>query len=306
MTEDIPEGLGVGVYTSAFLQQLRKERVVEESILVRSVLVGGTTGREITLEIEAPNGISAFETIWLAAVGARAYIFLLVTTADTHDRDEQVFKRMMLSVRIGAAGHWDSSYGTLRSQFVRSAQPAAEREVEANLLAEQVRSAQMTAAEGAVKLAALIATTPGAALDLLTDSDPEVRTAAVLALDRTEEPRAIGAFVWALEDPDAHCSSIAAQALVKRGSEATRAVEKKLASLAQHPELLIRFAAAMKDSDARSFAEQLLAGESAPSRIAGLKLAVALRLPGLKIPYMELLKSGDDGGGRSDRRAASD
>lgn len=297
VTEDIPEGLGIGAYTSAFLQQLRSVSIVEDSVLVRSVLVGGTAGKEITLDIHAPNGTPnggiASETIWLAAVGARAYVFLLVTAADTRDRDEQVFKRMMLSARIGAAGHWEVSYATVRSQFLGTPQPAIEREVEANVLADQIRGARMTAEDGGAKLAALFATTPGAALDLLTDSDPQVRTAAVLALDQTQSPRATGPLVWALEDPDAHCSSAAALALAKRGPEATDAVRQKLASLTQHPESLIRFAAAMKDSDARLFAEQLIASESAPSRIAGLKLAVALRLPELKLPYLELLQGSD-------------
>lgn len=293
VTEDIPEGLGIGAYTSAFLQQLRSVSIVEDSVLVRSVLVGGTAGREITLDLHAPNGSIANETVWIAAVGARAYVFLLVTAADTHDHDEQVFKRMMLSARIGAAGHWDSSYATVRSQFLGTPQPAIENEVEASALANEIRAARTTAAAGATKIAVLLATTPEAALDLLTDSDPQVRTAAVLALDKTEGPRATGPLVWALEDPDAHCSSAAALALAKRGPAATDAVRQKLASLTQHPESLIRFAAAMKDSDARLFTEQLIASESAPSRIAGLKLAVALRLPELKLPYMELLQGSD-------------
>ena len=82
ITEALAEGYGVANYTTALLQQLRKQPVMLETVAVRRVLIGGVEGREISLEIEAEPGKSVFQTYWVTQVGPTGYAFIFTSIPD--------------------------------------------------------------------------------------------------------------------------------------------------------------------------------------------------------------------------------
>ncbi|MGH9903250.1 MAG: hypothetical protein ACRD68_15695, partial [Pyrinomonadaceae bacterium] len=109
-TPEIPDGYGVANYVTSLLREWRKQPIDEETMLVRRVRVGGLEGREFTFEIETEPGRVLRETVWVTAAGARAFMFFYVASPEDHDKHEPLFQRMMLSLRIGAAGHWDEEF----------------------------------------------------------------------------------------------------------------------------------------------------------------------------------------------------
>ena len=290
-TGEVPDGYGTANFASAILQQWRKQPIKQETMTARRVLVGGLEGREFNFEIETEPGHVVRETVWLTAVGPRAYVFYFMTEPHEQEKYEPYFKRMMLSVRIGAAGHWDEEFETLRTRFSSGA--IAGREVEAALLGEAVRAGRETGEKLAGRLAELVTRVPDAALDLLTDYDPQVRAAAIEAFGRVPDERATEALVWALTDRDAYASATAARMLAARGPAGVAALRRKLSTLTKDPGVILRAGAALTDEAARDLASELIKSDQSKDQLAGLQLAMALPLKGLVLPYQKLLASGE-------------
>ena len=55
---------------------------------------------------------------------------------------EPIFKRMISSVHIGAAGHWNEEYETLRAAV--AAGSGSDSEIEAGLVAEALRAGRQS------------------------------------------------------------------------------------------------------------------------------------------------------------------
>lgn len=293
ITDNIPDGYGVASYTSSLLQQLRTANTRQDSVEVRRVMLGGVEAREICLELTNQSGEQVRETIWVAAQGARVYLFFIVIAPGTEERFEPIFKRMMLTARIGAAGHWDGEYEQLRARFGTAQAPAA-REVTAALLAERLRTGTQPSAQLVTELAALASGAPDAAIDLLTDASPHVRAAAITAIAKEQDARTSELLLWAAGDKEAYPSMCAARALAGRPA-VNELIKNRLTALAEQPGTLIRMAAALDDEMVRAWTEHLLNGSSDKERHAGLCLAAALPLTGLKVPYQALLATTDNG-----------
>jgi tetratricopeptide (TPR) repeat protein len=302
MTEEIPDGFGVANYTTSMLQQFRKQPIKPETMVVRRVVIGGVEGREASFEIEAASDTFVRETIWVTAVGPRAYLFMLVVKPEEQEKYEPYFKRMMLSARIGAAGHWNEEFENLRARF--AATLIAGRDVEVASLSEALRAGREPTAVLTNRLAELAAKAPDAVLDLLADSDPQVRAAAITAFGQSHgqvtgqdkeawEAGVTDILLWSLMDKEVYCSATAAQRLAARGPAALAALKGKLSVLADAPGAIVRAGAALTDEAARELARELLQSESSKQQLAGLDLALALPLKGLQLPYAKLFASSD-------------
>ncbi|HEY8461927.1 MAG TPA: HEAT repeat domain-containing protein, partial [Blastocatellia bacterium] len=295
VVEEIPDGSGLANYASGVMQSFRSEPIKPESVTLRRAMSGGLEWREITHEIEAPGGVAMRQIMWFTAVGPRAYGFALSAQEGEMEAYEPLFKRIISSVRIGAAGHWNEEYETLRDAFTAGAD--SESEIEAGLVAEALRTGRQSFDATTRRIAELFATSPGAAIDLITDADPQVRAAAIIALGKTGAPGKTGSsqtidlLIWALSDKDVFASSAAAQALAARG--AVQQVKSKLATLAEHPAAIVRAGAAMGESASRELIEELLKSDSARQHLAALHLALVTER--FDLPYSKLLASNDLG-----------
>src|SRR5262245_14794913 len=221
------------------MRSFRSEPIKPESVTVRRVMSGGLEWREIAHEIEAPNGVIVHQTMWFTAVGPRAYGLALSFQNGDLETYEPIFKRIVTSVRIGAAGHWNEEFETLRAGFTAGSNLEAESEIEAGRVAEALRAGRESLAAAANRIAELFAKSPDAAIDLFTDADPQVRTAAIVAMDRSANPQTLDFLVWTLSDKDLFASSAAAQALASRGDQALAAIKTRLAPLAENPAAIV-------------------------------------------------------------------
>ncbi|MGH9752870.1 MAG: HEAT repeat domain-containing protein, partial [Blastocatellia bacterium] len=291
IVEEIPEGWGVANYVSGVMQSFRSEPIKPESVTVRRVMSGGLEWREIAHEIEAPGGVPVRQTMWFTAVGPRAYGLALTAQNDEMETYEPIFKRIVSSVHIGAAGHWNEEYETLRAGFIAGSN--SESEIEAGRVAEALRTGRESFATAAGRIAELFAASPEAAIDLITDADPQARAAAITALGKSSHSQTVDLLIWALADKDVFASSAAAQALAARG--ALSQVKSKLPVLAETPPAVVRIGAVMGESASRELIEELLRSDSAKQHLAALQLALATEKFDLRLPYAKLLGSTDLG-----------
>src|SRR5215831_4896096 len=189
ITEEIPDGSGLANYVSGVMQSFRSEPIKPESVTVRRVMSGGLEWREIAHEIEAPGGVAVRQTMWFTAVGPRAYGLTLSARDGEMETYEPVFKRIVSSVHIGAAGHWNEEYETLRAAFTAGSNP--ESEIEAGQVAEALRAGRQSFETAVGRIAELFAMSPEATIDLITDADPQVRAAAITALGKNGSSQTI-------------------------------------------------------------------------------------------------------------------
>jgi transglutaminase-like putative cysteine protease/Flp pilus assembly protein TadD len=294
LTEEIPEGSGVANYVSGVLQSFRNEPIRPESATVRRVMSGGLEWREVSHELNSQNGATVRQTMWFTAVGSRAYGLALSVQNGEAERYEPIFKRVIASVHIGAAGHWDEEFETLRAAFVAGSD-AEVSEIEATMVADALRAGRESLVAATNRIAEIMAKSPDAAIDLITDADPQVRTAAIIALGRSTRPQAVDLLVWALSDKDLFTSSAAAEALATRGAQAMAAIKAKLSALAETPSAIVRAGVALGESASRELVEELLRSESAKRHVAALRLALTLEKFDLRLPYSKLLASTDLG-----------
>ena len=194
--------------------------------------------------------------MWFTAVGSRAYGLALSAQDGEMEAYEPVFKRIVSSVHVGAAGHWNEEYETLRAAFTAGPDSKPESEIEAGRVAEALRTGRESFSATAARVAELFAASTDAAIDLITDADPQVRAAAITALGKSSHPQTVDLLIWALADKDVFASSAAAQALTARG--ALNQVKGKLATLADSPAAVVRVGAAMGESASRELIEDLL------------------------------------------------
>src|SRR5262245_41119327 len=217
LTEEIPDGVGVATYVSSLLQGIRQSPIKPESAIVRRVMSMGLEWREITHEIEPQGGVNLHQTMWFTAYGPRAYGLIFSVNNDQLEKYEPIFKRILSSARIGAAGHWNEEYETLRADLTSGSTEESGKENEAESIANALRNASESFAGATNRIAELLSTAPDAAIDLITDADPLVRTAVIAALAKSNHPQSTALLIWALSDKDIFASTIAAQTLATRG-----------------------------------------------------------------------------------------
>jgi transglutaminase-like putative cysteine protease/tetratricopeptide (TPR) repeat protein len=291
--EEIPDGSGLANYVSGVMQSFRSEPIKPESVTVRRVMSGGLEWREIAHEIETPGGVAVRQTMWFAAVGPLAYGLALSAQEGEMEVYEPVFKRIVSSVHIGAAGHWNEEYETLRSAITAGSDSTPESEIEAGRIADALRTGRESFATAAGRMAGLFAASKDAAIDLITDADPQVRAAAISALGKSGHPQTVDLLIWALSDKDVFASSAAAHALAARG--ALNQIKSKLAALAENPAAVVRAGVALGETASRELIEESLRSDGAKQHLAALRLALVTEKFDSRLPYSKLLASTDLG-----------
>jgi tetratricopeptide (TPR) repeat protein len=294
VVETIPEGYGLANYTTALLQQYREQSIDISSVSTRNVLLSGIEGRELTFEIEGDDGINRRTIVWLTTFGPHAYLFMCVCKAEDAERYEPYFKRMLLTARIGTAGHWNEEFEDIRAKVIDKLSLPKGREIKAAAISEKLRSGSEPTEQLIEQIASLSSSSPDVVLDLLTDTDPYIRATTLEALAKQTDKRFLQAIIWAIKDSDSYCSSIAAKTLATFGSSGLDAIKRELSTLVEKPELIIRIGAALDNETAKSLATELINSSNSKFQIAGLHMLLALPLEGFDLPYTKLLSSYDE------------
>jgi transglutaminase-like putative cysteine protease len=293
VADNIPDGLGVAAYVSSFMQGVRNQPIRPESLVIRRVRYSGLEWREVTYELVQASGESVHQTVWFTAAGPRAYSLILSVQPDQLDKFGPIFKRIVSSVRIGGAGHWDDEYETLRANFTKEPNSEVKEEAEAAQIADSLRSGRESLASAADRIAELFARSPETAIDLITDADPQVRTAAIAGLGKSTHPKIVDLMIWALTDNDVFASSTAAQILARHN--ALPAIKSKLAVLADNPAAVVRAGVTLGEPAARELMEVMLRSDNPKEHLAALQLALISKKFELTLPFAELLASSDPG-----------
>ena len=313
-TDNIPDGIGVAAYVSSFLQSIRNEPIKTDSTFVRRVRLSGQEWREITYEVIQPGGTSLHQTLWITAAGPKAYGLALSGQSEHLEKVAPIFKRIVLSVRIGATGHWDAEYESLRAHFTNRPNSEFAEENEAALVAEALRSGRESIASTTSRIAKLFAASPETTIDMITDPDPQVRTAAISALGKSGNPKSVDLMVWALSDKDVFASTMAAQILAAdwsngatgangaygangagKTNEVLSAIKGKLRVLAENPATIVRAGAALGEQASRALIEELLRGDNPKEQMAALHLALITEKLDVELPLARLYASADPG-----------
>ncbi|MFY9225459.1 MAG: transglutaminase domain-containing protein [Blastocatellia bacterium] len=248
VVDDIADGYGLANYTSSLLQGFRKYSINQETFSLRTVSIGGIEAREAHFEIEINDRV-ANETVWVTAVGPKAYNFIFAFDPADKEKFEPYIKRVVETISIGAAGHWDREFEVLRAKFAD--QTVVGSELAAINVAKKIRNFNIPKSEWTKELTELIAKSPISAIDLLTDSDPQVRAEAILQISKINDPKFDEILLWALTDKDSYCSTIAAQVFATRGLDALNLLKKKLPDLIDKPGVILRVSAAFNDQNVR-------------------------------------------------------
>lgn len=246
--DNIADGYGIANYTSSLLQGFRKYSINQETFSLRTVSIGGIEAREAHFEIEINDRV-ANETVWVTVVGPKAYNFIFAFDPADKEKFEPYIKRIVETINIGARGHWDREFETLRTKFAD--QTVAGSELAAINVAKKIRDFNIPKSEWTKELTELIVKSPAIAIDLLTNSDPQVRAEAILQISKIKDPKFDEILLWALTDKDSYCSTIAAQAFATRGLDALNLLKKKLPDLIDKPGIILRLSAAFNDQNVR-------------------------------------------------------
>src|SRR5262249_34427004 len=180
--EEIPHGSGVANYVSGVVQRFRSEPIKPESGNVRPGMSRRLEWRENAHENETTHGVAVRQTMWFTAVGPLAYGLALSAQDGEMEVYEPVFKRIVSSVHVGAAGHWNEEYETLRSAFTAGSDSTPESEIEAGRIAEALRTGRESFATASGRMAGPFAAATGAAIGLITHPEPPGRAAAISPL----------------------------------------------------------------------------------------------------------------------------
>jgi transglutaminase-like putative cysteine protease/Flp pilus assembly protein TadD len=240
--------------------------------------------------------------MWLTAVGARVYGLAFTTKPGELEKEEPLFKRIVMTVRVMTAGHevageWNEEFENLRAKFASTAKPAAGREVAAILIAEDLRAARISFDTAVSRLTELFnsssSAAPDAAFDLATDADPQVRAAAITSLGKAKQDELSNdALVWALSDTDVFASTAAARSLAARGKVGLDAIKSKIpVPRALRPEAMVRGGLALDPQSSTELTTELLRTESANDHLGALQLALAMPQFDGVLPYAKLLGS---------------
>jgi hypothetical protein len=246
--DNIADGYGIANYTSSLLQGFRKYSINQETFSLRTVSIGGIEAREAHFEIEINDRV-ANETVWVTVVGPKAYNFIFAFDPADKEKFEPYIKRIVETINIGAGGHWDREFETLRANF--AGQTVLGSELVAINVAKKIRDFNIPKSEWTKELTELIVKSPGIAIDLLTNSDPQVRAETILQIGKIKDPKFDEILLWAITDKDSYCSTIAAQAIATRGLDALNLLKKKLPDLIDEPGVILRISAAFNDQNVR-------------------------------------------------------
>lgn len=193
--QKIPEGYPLDDYVASMLQALRDMVGGAESLVTRKTQLQDVDAREIVLEAPDPEGVVIRSSTWVTIRGPHVLVFNLQVPIAHTAEVEPFFKAVVQSV-IFLPGDY-AKFEAVRNSTIKS--PAVGPIHEAESIVAALNETTSAREPAIARLASLFSSTPDVAIDLLLDSRPLVRAAAVEGLARSNNG-SLTPFLWELLD----------------------------------------------------------------------------------------------------------
>jgi len=209
--EKIAEGMPLRDYVSALMQQLRSVTENSDSLVVRRTSMSALEAREVMFETDVDSAEVSRRIIWTTVNGPNAVSVLLITPAANVAEIEPYFKAVVQSVTLIDKLDY-VGFDILRSSVIKDNGPTRVDEV-------QTLAASLTTLGGANRqasinrLAAIFASSPGTAIDLVLDARPMVRAAVLEAISQSRNNSLEKFLLRALDDRELLIAEPAARSI---------------------------------------------------------------------------------------------
>ena len=215
VVETVPDGIPLKSYTNAVLQNLRNIPGGSDSLTVRPTEISGLEAREFFFTIPNLRGDLTRRMIWCTVSGPNAVSLVFVCPEANAAELEPYFKAVLESVVIFESDAECDLFERLRGEAIKD--PGAVKIDHVRSMVETITGFDDAARVKAVEaLVSVFDSTPDAAVDLLMDRDPIIRSSAIEALGRSSNRGLDGFLVRALADQSAAVAVRAARSLAKR------------------------------------------------------------------------------------------
>jgi Tfp pilus assembly protein PilF len=215
IVEKVPDGIPLVSYTNAVLQGLRNIPGGADSLTVRRTEISGLEAREFFLTLPDLRGEMTRRMIWSTVSGPNALSFVFVAPDGAASDLEPYFKAVIESSLIFESDAEYELFERLRSAAIKEEKPLHIDRVRS--LADTIKGIDDSARAKAIEaLASVFDSTPDAAVELLFDRDPIVRSSAIEAVGRSSNRELDSFLVRALADQSAAVAARAARSLARR------------------------------------------------------------------------------------------
>lgn len=209
--EKIPDGMPLRDYVTAMMQPLRNFLDSADSMVVRRTTMSALEAREIMFESNADSAEVVRRIIWTTVSGPSAISLVLLAPNAKVAEIEPCFKAIVQSVTL--IDKYDyAGFDTLRSSVIKDTGPGPVDEL-------QSLAASLTALDGSnrrshiTRLAAIFASSPGMAIDLILDGRPMVRAGAFEAISQSRNNSLQKFLLRALDDRELFVAEQAARSV---------------------------------------------------------------------------------------------
>ncbi|HZM98481.1 MAG TPA: transglutaminase domain-containing protein [Pyrinomonadaceae bacterium] len=219
IVDKIPDGYPLQEYFASMLRRVR-DTPTADTLITRRTQIQEMEARELVIDTPNDEGEMYRNTSWITVNGPMAITFMLQAPVP-HDAElEPYFKAVVQSVIFVPLEY--PAFERLRSSTIKSPAPGPIHEIESIVATLNEVNANREVAIG--RLSSLFSSHADAAVDLLLDRRPFVRTAAVQALARSNNA-ALSPFLWYVLDDD---ESLVAEAAARAVASAPDVVGKTL------------------------------------------------------------------------------
>jgi tetratricopeptide (TPR) repeat protein len=210
--QEIPDGYPLQDYVTSLLQAVRDNAVTPDATLTRKTQIQDLEAREIFLENTNVEGDQVRSVFWITVNGPLALSFNFSAPITHATELEPLFKAVVQSIVF--LPHDFDAFEKLRTSTLKPGTSTPIHELET--LVASLDELGVDREPAINRLASLYASQPDAAIDLLIDRRPIVRSAAVQALIRSNNS-SLSPFLWArVEDRDPLVAEAAARVVAAR------------------------------------------------------------------------------------------
>ena len=210
--QEIPDGYPLQDYVASLLQVVKDNALTPEAPLTRKTQIQDLEAREIFLENTNVEGDQVRNVFWVTVNGPLALSFNFYAPVTHATELEPFFKAVVQSVVFLPRDA--KVFEDLRTSALKSATPGPIHELETIVASLDELGVDREPAIN--RLASLYASQPDAAIDLLVDRRPMIRSAAVQALTRSNNS-SLSPFLWErVDDSDPLVAEAAARAVATR------------------------------------------------------------------------------------------
>ena len=220
--QEIPDGYPLQEYFTSVVQVVRDR--ASEAALTRKTQVQDLEAREIFLESTNTEGEMIRSVSWITVNGPLAVTINFQAPIAHAAELEPLFKAVVQSVIFLPRDH--AVFETLRTSAFKSGAPGPIHELES--IVASLNEPGVDREPAVTRLAALFSSQPDAAVDLLVDRRPIIRSAAVQALVRANNS-VLKPFLWVVvDDRDPLVAEAAARVVATTGNVIEELIERSM------------------------------------------------------------------------------